>query len=123
MNLFIIWPFLAFLTALFNYRQKEARNVVFLFLVYYGLTFANNNEFVDAYRYALHLESNAKLPFSEFFKIVGGLYSDTSIDIVEPLISFIISRFTSYHGLYFAVCAAIFGFFYPGNLTHCSYRR
>jgi hypothetical protein len=100
------------MVALANFSRKEARTVIYIFIVYYGLTFVNNNMAVDAYRYALGLKANALLPFSDFFKVVGGLYSDTSVDIVEPLISFIVSRVTNYHGLYFGVWASIFGFFY-----------
>lgn len=112
--LFILWPFLAFITALTNYNQKEARKVVYIFLIYYGLTFVIKGDiFFDALGYAVKLRNNAALPFSDFFKIVGGMYAtDTSIDIIEPLVSFIVSRFTSRHGLYFAAWAAIFGFFY-----------
>jgi hypothetical protein len=115
--LFLLWPFLAFITALTNYSQKEARKVVYIFIIYYGLNFVNSNEAVDAFRYALNLKANAQLPFSDFFKIVGGLYSDTTVDIVEPLISFIVSRFTSHYGVYFAVWAAIFGFFYLKSIN------
>jgi hypothetical protein len=112
--LFMLCPFLAFITALVNYSQKEARKVVYLFLIYYGFSFVISGDiFVDALAYAVKLKNNAALPFSDFFKIVGGIYAtDTSVDIVEPLISFIVSRFTSNHGVYFAVWAAIFGFFY-----------
>ena len=124
--LFVIWPFLAFVTALSNYSQKEAKKVVYIFLIYYGLTFVNNNEAVDAFRYALTLKANAALPFSDFFKIVGGLYaSDTSVDIVEPLVSFIVSRFTGHFSIYFAIWAAIFGYFYLKsiNLLHDRYMQ
>lgn len=110
--LFILWPFLSFLVALANFSRKEARTVIYIFLIYYGLSFVNANDGVDAYRYALSLKANSLLPFSDFFRIVGGLYSDTTVDIVEPLISFIVSRFTSDHGLYFGVWASIFGYFY-----------
>lgn len=115
--LFIAWPFLAFLLALANYSQKESRKVVYFFLIYYGLTFVNTNEAIDAYGYIVMLQINAGLPFSDFFKIIGGLYSSTSVDIIEPLISFIISRFTGYHGIYFAVWAAIFGYFYLKSIN------
>jgi len=111
--LFILWPFLAFLAALKNYRDREARKVVYFFLIYYGLTFVIANPYVDAARYAMTLRENANLPFSDIFKIIGGIYAtDTSIDIIEPLISFIVSRFTSFHGVLFAVYAAIFGYFF-----------
>ena len=103
---------MAFIVALMNYSQKEARKVVYFFLVYYGLSFVNNNEFVDAFRYGLRLKANAELSFTHFFNIVGGLYSDTTVDIIEPLVSFIVSRVTSHTGLYFGIWAALCGFFY-----------
>lgn len=116
--LFLIWPFLAFITALANYGKKESKTVVYIFLIYYGFNFVNSNEAVDAFRYALSLKINAQLPFSDFFKIVGGIYAtDTSLDIIEPLVSFIVSRFTSNFGVYFAVWAAIFGFFYLKSIN------
>lgn len=116
--LFIIWPFIAFITALINYNTKEAKRVVYIFLVYYGLTFVVGNVGNDAERYALLLRKNAELPFSDFFNIIGGLYgSDTTVDIVQPLISFIVSRFTSHHSLLFASFAALFGFFYLKSIN------
>lgn len=116
--LFIFWPFLAFMTALADYSRKEARWVVYLFLIYYGFSFVNNDMGVDAYRYAMKLEANAALPFSAFFSIVGGIYAtDTSVDIIEPLISFIVSRFTTEDNILFAVWAAIFGYFYLKTLN------
>ena len=125
MVLFIFWPFLAFIIALINYSQKEARNVVYIFLIYYGLTFVIGDTGVDAERYAMHLKDTVGLPFSDFFKILGGLYTDTTVDIVEPLVTFIVSRFTGNHGILFAVWAALFGFFYLKsiNLLHDQYRE
>lgn len=126
--LFLVWPFLALLVAIKNYDQKEAKKVVYLFLIYYGLTFVIGDPGgagSDSERYAMRLMNTAKLPFSDFFEIVGGLYADeTSVDIIEPLISFFVSRFTSYHGILFAVFAAIFGLFYLKSidLLHDCYK-
>jgi len=111
--LFLLWPFMAFVMAIINFSQKEAKKVVYIFLVYYGLTFIIGVEGMDAAGYAQRLRDNAMLPFSDFFNIVGGIYtSDTSVDIVEPLISFLVSRFTEKHSILFAVYAAVFAFFY-----------
>ena len=49
-----------------NYNTKEAKRVVYLFLIYYGLTFVVGNVGNDAERYALSLRQNAELPFSDF---------------------------------------------------------
>ena len=115
--LFIIWPFLAFIIALFNYGRKEARMVVFFFLVYYGLTFVYDNIYVDASRYVEDLARTAALPFSDFGKVVAGLYSDTTVDIVEPFVSFVISRFTTSGNIFYAVWAAIFAFFFLKSIN------
>jgi hypothetical protein len=124
--LFLLWPFLALITALANYSQKESRKVIYLFLIYFGLTFVVSKTFNDSVGYVMQFKINAALPFSDFFKIVGGLYAtDTSVDIVEPLISFIVSRFTDDHRILFAVYAAVFGFFYliSINLVYNRYRE
>lgn len=118
MLLFLFWPFLAFLTALMNFGQKEARNIIYAFLVYYGLTFVVGNEGIDASRIAMTLKANAMLPFSDIFNIIGGVYAtDTSVDIVEPLISFIVSRITEDHRLLFGAFAALFGYFYIKSIN------
>lgn len=115
--LFILWPFLAMLIALANFNQKEARRVFYLFLIYYGLTIVIGTEGIDSFGYALKLKANSLRPFSDFFDIVGGIYAeDTSMDIVEPLISFIISRFTDNYRALFAAYAALFGFFYVRSI-------
>lgn len=87
--------------------------MVYIFLIYYGFTFVLGTGGNDAERYAIYLRQTAELPFSDFFKIVGGLYSsETSVDIIQPLITFVVSRFSVSHHLLFAVYAALFGFFY-----------
>lgn len=125
--LFLVWPFLAFISALTNYDHKDAKKVVYFYCIYIGLTyFINTLYYVDAAGYALDLKANALLPFSDFFKIVGGLYSsDTSVDFIEPLISFIVSRFTDDYRILFGVYAAIFGFFYLKSidLLHTNYLK
>lgn len=117
--LFILWPFVALITAISNFNRKESRTVIYLYLVYYGLNYVlSTTGYVDAVGYSMGLTANAALPFSDFFKIVGGLYSnDNSMDIIEPLISFIVSRFTSDHRILFAVFAALFGYFYLKSIT------
>ena len=111
--LFIIWPFLAFLMALFNYTHREARMVVFLFLVYFGLTFVADNELMDAYGYAETFVFYSTLPFSEIIPVIRGDYArGATLDFLEPAITFLVSRFTSSYHLFFAVFAAIFAFFH-----------
>lgn len=112
--LFLIWPFLALLLAIKNYNKREAKAVVFMYLVYYGLTFVVlKTGYVDAMGYIEELKANAKLPFSDFFRIVGGIYTENdSIDIYEPFVSFLVSRFTTDHRILFGVFAVFYSFIY-----------
>lgn len=111
--LFILWPFLAFVIALANYTQKEARMVVYFFLVYFGLTFVVDSELMDSFRYMETFKFFATLPFKDIFKAVSGYYSyDSSADFIEPLLSFMISRITTNQQVFFGVFAALFAYFY-----------
>ena len=124
--LFIIWPFLAFLLALFNYTQKEARMVVYLFLVYFGLTFVADNELMDAYGYAETFVFYSTLPFKEFFNVLTGQYSrGANLDFIEPAITFLVSRVTNNYHIFFAVFASIFAFFFlrSFNFLYYDYRK
>ena len=115
--LFVLWPFLACIIAIMNFGQKEAKNVVYAFLVYYGLSFVVGNEGIDAFRIASTLKANSMLPFSDFFKVVIGIYStDTSVDFVEPFISFMVSRISDNYRLLFGAFAALFGYFYVKSI-------
>lgn len=121
---FLVWPFIAFLIALSKYKYRTSRIIVYLFLVLYGLTFMISGVGVDSWEYTQKLVANAGRPFTEFWNIVAGLYAyDTSVDFVEPFISFIVSRVTSKHYILFGAYAAIFSFFYlkSVNFIHDRY--
>lgn len=111
--LFIIWPFLAFVCALADYNHKEARRVVYFFLVYYGLSFVIIGTGVDAYRSMLRLQEYSQLPFREFLESFNNIYSSNeTMDFYEMFISFVVSRVSTKHNLLFGAYAAVFGFFY-----------
>ncbi|MCW3804148.1 EpsG family protein [Plebeiibacterium marinum] len=111
--LFFIWPFVGFLSAVFNFRDQNARRVIYLFLIYYGFLFVNDTVGIDSYSYSLKLVENSYLSFSEF-------WSSVDTDIVEPLISFLISRITTEDSLYFAFWAAFMGYFYIKSIEMLS---
>ncbi|SMO50025.1 EpsG family protein [Saccharicrinis carchari] len=125
--LFVLWPFLAFLVALADYSHKEAKKVVYVFLIYYGATtVVDVGYYIDAVGYALLLKEKSILPFSDFFKIFSNLYSNSdSMDVLEPVLSFLVSRITTDHRMLFAIFAATFGFFYLKsiNLLHRRYLK
>jgi len=111
--LFFLWPFLAFLFAIRDFKTRESKAVVYFFLIYYGLTFIIDSEGLDSAIYAMKLVDAAARPMSDMFRVVLGLYStDASLDVVIQSITFILSRFTTKHTFLFAIFAALFGFFY-----------
>jgi len=110
--LFFFWPFAAFIRAAINFSNKDNVRIIYYFLILYGGTFVIGKG-LDAYSYARDLKIAAGLPYTEFWNIIGGIYaSETSVDILGPLIIFIVSRVTSAPQILFAVFAAIFGYFY-----------
>lgn len=116
--LFLLWPFLALILALIKYNQKGAKTVVYIFLIYFGLTFVLGSVYLDSHSIAAGLRATAELPFSDLFAILGGLFSgNSSIDIYQPLITFLVSRFTSDHRILFAVFASVFGLFYLKSIN------
>ena len=116
--LFLIWPFAAFLISIKQYHLKSSRNIIYLFLILYGFTFVIGHNGLDSYKYAENLKTAAGLPFSAFWDIVGGIYADdTSVDIAEPFIRFLISRVTDHPSLLFASFSLIFGFFYLNSIN------
>lgn len=109
---FLIWPFVGFIFALRTYSSPLSKKIIFAFFVLYGFTFVLNEE-MDGQRYADRLVEAASHSIDDISQIATNLYDEnSSLDIVQPLITFLVSRFTSSHYLLFAVFAFVFGYFY-----------
>jgi hypothetical protein len=106
----IIWPVLGLIVAIKNYNRFNADAVILGFCALFGFTFVISEE-MDGQRYADELKVAYDEPFSSFIDHLFGLYT-TSLDFVEPLITFIVSRFTDSHHILFAIFALIFGWFW-----------
>ena len=117
--LFLISPLLSLAIALKNYRSSWAKNVVWLFVTFYGYTLVISNEGMDANSYRdkfLHM-AQAEVTLDGFIDILYDGES-TYLDIVQPLLSFIVSRFTYDHRILFLTFAAVFGYFYSRNIWY-----
>lgn len=118
--LFFLSPFLAGLYSLRSYEQKWAKFIFILFCGYFGYTLILiENSDVDGLRYIewfLQLHKN-NISSKDF---IGLLYQEKTgyLDIVQPIISFIISRITDNYHILFAVFGLVFGYFYAGNLWY-----
>lgn len=105
--IFIFWPFIAFLLACADYRNKISRKIILAFFAVYGMLFFLN-PLMDGFRRAEGLKIIAEQPFANLFNTFNNLYEE-SLDFVEPVLIFTVSRFTDASGVLFAVYALIFG--------------
>ena len=105
--IFLIWPFIAFLLAFVYYKNKISNKIILAFFALYGMLFYLN-PVMDGFRKAANLKIIAEQPFENIFNSFENLYEET-LDFVEPIIIFTVSRFTDFHGVLFAVYALIFG--------------
>lgn len=119
MALFIVWPLLAVVSAFRNYDKPWAKNIFWAFCAFYGFTFAIGAESQgsDIVRYVARIEMLHGMGMSiseavEFFIASG------QVDILNTIISIVISRFTDNQAVLTTVYAIIFGFFLSRNLWY-----
>lgn len=118
LGVFFLWPFASLCLALRDFGRKENRLIVHLFFILYGFTFVIATDFPDATRYAQQLKDISLLPAADFVETLKGLYSENgAVDLFQPFVTLFVSRFTSNHGVLFAVFAAVFGFFYLKSIS------
>lgn len=117
---FFIWPFPAALIAFSNWDKTWAKNVFWLFCIFFGLTFViAEYGGADSDRYARQFiqlaQSNAGLKaLISTFYAPGSEYAD----IVLPLIMFFLSRFTDNPAILFIIFGFISGYFYSRNIWY-----
>jgi len=115
---FLVWPFGILLAAFKYWRRPWAKNVFWLFCVFFGSTFIISElGGADSDRYArLFIQyAHSDMSLSELWNSFYMLGSDY-IDIASPLITYIVSRFTDNPNVLFTVFGFIFGFFYSRNI-------
>ena len=115
--IFLIHPLSALILAFGNFRSSYAKNILWIFVAYYGFTIVISDTGRDANRYrdSFIALSESKASSENFVK---SLYVEesTSLDIIEPLISFSVSRLTNDPRFLFAVFGLVFGYFYSRNI-------
>jgi hypothetical protein len=119
--LFLLFPFLAGITAIRNYRESWAKNIIWAFIVFYGFTFSIPTEAskdgtsADINRYILQVRELYKVDLK--FQDVAKLYHDNEdIDILKLTIAIVVSRITNSSQVLTAIYGFIFGFFISRNI-------
>ena len=115
----LVWPILTLFFFIRDYDRKYAKNLLWLFCIFYGMIHIVFNEqgfYVDGISYALALEE--KGGNYGLKDLLGSLYSEdtTTPDLFMPLITFLISRFTTDYRVLFVMLAFVYGYFYSRNV-------
>lgn len=118
----ILFPILLLFDGISNIRNKTGRISLILYITFFGYQLIYNvagtqlGEGADCARYAVLLKWAANLSdlsFSEFFSYLG---SHDNIDYFNPILLYVVSRFTNNPHIYFMVFAFIFASFYIRNI-------
>jgi hypothetical protein len=115
--LFLFSPLLSLTIAFRNYRSAWAKNIVWLFIIFFGYTFVMFGQ-MDSTRYAERLVILSNQNVGSIADFLSLIYEKETnyVDVLEPLVTFIVSRFTDNGRILFAVFGFIFGYFYSRNL-------
>ena len=114
--LFFIWPFLSLFFAIIDNRQSWAKNIVWLFVAFYGYTMVLSTSGIDAQRYRDQFIKVAEEGRTidediEYYK------NDVNVvDFVKPILNIAISKITNNYKILFLVYGLIFGYFFSRSL-------
>ena len=113
---FLLWPLGALIGAVRNYQRSWAKNIVWLFIAYFGFTFITPEGF-DSIRYIDRFQEMGRYDWS-FQTFISSLYSDETryVDIVQPLLSYLLSRFTDDSRVLFMSFGLVLGYLYSRNV-------
>lgn len=112
----LLYPFLGLIVSFFYFNRKWFPKIIFFCCIFYGFVYVVPNDNVDSYFYKKDFLLYNSFNFSEFISYIFTIESQKS-DIVEPLISFFVSRFTSEPRYLFFVYSIFFGYFLYLNLN------
>src|SRR5690606_23903119 len=110
--IFSIWPLGGIFFSLKNYSKKWTKNIIWLFVIFYGYTFIIGNETMDANRIKQKFEvfTNLNLNFNEFLSYYI-IENANTVDLLQPFVFYLTSKFTDRFDILMAILALIFGFF------------
>ncbi len=112
--LFLIWPFLSLILAIKEYKSNWAKNVVWVFTAFFAYSkVAPFGIYTDAVGYRMKFVAMTRT--GTFESVFTGLFTEKA-DAFEPLLSFIVSRFTEDYKIYFMIIGLFYGYFFSRNI-------
>jgi hypothetical protein len=117
-TIFVLSPIVSLFIALKTFRAPWVKNVLWAFIVFYGVNFVIYDDMMDANRYAEKLTNlhRTEITADNFFGLFFSDEESSYLDFAAPVTTFIISRFTENYAVLFGTYAFIFGFFYSRNI-------
>jgi hypothetical protein len=117
--IFLLWPFLAMVSAFQNYREGWAKNIFWAFCVFYGFVYAIGAETAnsDIVRYVARLEMIHAMNLN-FQEGVEYFFQTIEIDVLNTFISVSLAFFTDSQVVLTIVYGTIFGFFFSRNIWY-----
>lgn len=118
----ILFPILSLIDGIQNIRNKTGRNVLVLFITFFGYQLIYNvagvefGEGADCARYAVVFKWAANLNDVSFMEFFSQLDSHDNVDYFNPILLYLVSRFTDNPHIYFMIYALIFASFYIRNI-------
>ena len=116
--LFLIWPFLALISAFANFRKSWAKNVAWAFVAFFGFTFAIvEGSTSDIVRYVASFQNlyRENLGLAD---MASRFIESSQIDILNTTIVFTLSLFTDHQAALTMTYAVIFGYFFSRNIWY-----
>ncbi|KAF2519769.1 hypothetical protein E0W68_00625 [Flavobacterium salilacus subsp. salilacus] len=116
--IFFINPFLSLVVSGRDYLSKYFTNIIWLFCTFYGYTFYPVRNTMDSFRHRedfLRWATEREMTFDYF---LNRLYGDdvSFVDILLPLLKFLVSRVTDDPNIFYGVLGCLFGYFYSRNI-------
>lgn len=119
---FWVWPFFGLMYAIRNVRASYVKNIVWLFVAFFGYTFNISNDDADVNRYKQSLNRLYKQNDQPYMDLLvepyknKGIYSGT--DIYAHIVTLTFSRFTNDFRLFYGFIGFVFGYFYSRCLFY-----
>lgn len=115
--LLLVWPLLATLSALKNFREPWAKNVFWAYCAFFGyvMAFGQQTEGMDIIGYIEEFQRMSRQSMT-VDEIIAYFQQSGEIDIVRTTLSYVLSRFTGNPVVLTTTYAIIFGFFLSRNL-------
>lgn len=125
--LFLIWPLLSFLYAVFNFRYKQSKVIIVLYFTLFGFTLNIVGDRKDGSR---NIERYKAAESMEFNQVTSRIIESVTLnvegkfDFYNLLVNYVFTRFTSsprfafaFHAFIFSLFAvAFYGFLFSQNI-------